>query len=272
MFLRLVDIPMIRRKAAHALRRHRGRHRRGNRSWSRHVRLRSWRLGNRWRRVRNGRMGYARGRGPGGRCRRAGRRLWRRGRELGGKLGGNLRRWLGRDLCRWVRRRDLGHGGDGRWRRRRWWRRNPRETGRRTLAQWRGNEGFRRPRIRVRLRREVSRVGNLWRRIREGGNTGRLPRVRRVLHRRRMRSRQLLHIRVGWVQRRRRLRLGGLRVRLVRVLALADGLEDAGGVPFGELYLLQDLGVGLAPLASEIEEGGGGVECISSLSVAGQRR
>jgi hypothetical protein len=87
-----------------------------------------------------------------------------------------------------------------------------------------------------------------------------------------MRSRQLLHIRVGWVQRRRRLRLGGLRVRLVRVLALADGLEDAGGVPFGELYLLQDLGVGLAPLASEIEEGGGGVECISSLSVAGQRR
>lgn len=270
MFLRLVDIPMIRRKAAHALRRHRSRHWRRNWSWSRHVRLRSGRLRDRWRRVRSGRMRHARGRGPGGRCRRAGRRLWRRGRELGGKLGGNLRRWLGRDLRRWLRRRNLGHGRDACWRRRRW-RRNPCETRRRTLAQWRGNEWFRRPRIRVRLRREVSRVRNLWRRIREGGNTRRLPGVRRVLHRSRRRSCEQLHIRVGRVQRRRRFRLRGLRVRLVRILALTYGFEDTGSVPLGELYLLQDLGVGFAPLASEIEEGGGGVECISSLSVAGQR-
>lgn len=180
---------MIRRKAAHALRRHRG----WNRSWSWHIRLRSRRLGDRWRRLRNGRMWHTRGCRPGGRCRRAGRRLWGRGRELGGKLGGNLRRWLGRDL---RRRREPGQGGDDRWRhRRRWWRRNPRETGRRTLAQRRGNEGLRRrPRIGVRLRREISRVGNLWRRIREGGNARRLPRVWRVLHRCGMRSRQLLNV------------------------------------------------------------------------------
>lgn len=68
------------------------------------------------------------------------------------------------------------------------------------------------------------------------------------------------------VERRLGLRLDGLGVRLVGVLALADGLEDARGVPLGELDLLQRLGIGRAPLAREVEKGRGGVECVGRLS------
>ena len=59
-----------------------------------------------------------------------------------------------------------------------------------------------------------------------------------------------------------------LRVRLVGVLALLYGAEDARGVPLGELDLLLRLRVRGRPDRGELEEGRGGVEGVGGLSVA----
>jgi len=62
-------------------------------------------------------------------------------------------------------------------------------------------------------------------------------------------------------------RLGLLGIRLVGVAALADGLEDARGVPLGKLDLGERLRVqGRHPLAREVEEGSGGVERVGRLA------
>jgi hypothetical protein len=58
----------------------------------------------------------------------------------------------------------------------------------------------------------------------------------------------------------------GLGVWLVGVFSLADGLEDAGGVPFCEFDLLEDFWLGGAPFVGEVEEGCGCVEGIGGLS------
>lgn len=41
-----------------------------------------------------------------------------------------------------------------------------------------------------------------------------------------------------------------LRVRLIRVVAIAESLEDTGGIPLGELDLLQRFRVGRTPFVS----------------------
>jgi hypothetical protein len=66
----------------------------------------------------------------------------------------------------------------------------------------------------------------------------------------------------------RLLRLGRLLlgIRLVGVAALAYRLENPSGVPLGELDLLGDFGFQWAELVEQIEEGGGGVECVGRRS------
>ena len=56
------------------------------------------------------------------------------------------------------------------------------------------------------------------------------------------------------------------RVRLVGVLALFYGAEDACGVPLCELDLFLGVLIGRAPDAGELEEGGRRVECVGGLS------
>lgn len=151
-------------------------------------------------------------------------------------------------------------------RRRRRRRRQPRHPRRRTLTQRRRHK-------RLPRRREIPRI--LHRRPRRLIHKPRHPItpgiIRHILHRHGPRPRNLQHVRVVGVQRRRQrvlgLLLGLLGVRLVGVLALADGLEDAGGVPLCEFDLLQRLGVGLAPFAGEVEEGCCGVEGVCCLSL-----
>lgn len=57
-----------------------------------------------------------------------------------------------------------------------------------------------------------------------------------------------------------------LGVRLVGVLPLAEGFENARGVPFGKLDLLENFGFRLAPLVKKVEEGGSRVERVGRLS------
>ena len=56
-----------------------------------------------------------------------------------------------------------------------------------------------------------------------------------------------------------------LGVGLVGIFAFAYGLEDARGIPLGELDLLEDLGLGFAPLTEEVKESGSRIECVGSL-------
>lgn len=151
-------------------------------------------------------------------------------------------------------------------RRRRRRRRQPRHPRRRTLTQRRRHKRL------LRRRRKIPRILH-----RRPGRLIHKPRrpaiIRHILHRHRPRPRNLQHVRVVGVQRRRRVcgLLWLLGVRLVGVLALADGLDDAGGVPLCEFDLLERLGVGLAPFAGEIEEGCCGVKgvcCLSSCPLA----
>lgn len=60
--------------------------------------------------------------------------------------------------------------------------------------------------------------------------------------------------------------LAGFWVGFVGVLAFADGLEYAGGVPLCELDLLEDVWLGGSPFVSEIEEGGSSVKGVGGLS------
>lgn len=274
MFLRLVDLLLVWRVTTY-------RHWHRRRSWSgskgrgRGV---VWcrRLGYRGRRIRHGGMGDAWRCSPGWRCRLVGSsiRSQRRRCELRRRhhrLGRLLRRDLRHREASWVegllrraairRGRGLTSWLDGRWR--------CRTSESRTLAHGRGDEWLRR---RCSRGREVARISDRWLRrlVDKARQPRRLAGVRSVLdrHGAGRRAGELLDVGVVRVERRLGLRLDGLGVRLVGVLALADGLEDARGVPLGELDLLQRLGIGRAPLAREVEKGRGGVECVGRLSAA----
>lgn len=138
----------------------------------------------------------------------------------------------------------------------------------RTLAHGRGDEWLRRRR--PGSGREIAWISDRWLRrlVDKAGQPRGLAGIRSILHQHGTgrRAGELLDVGIVGVERRLGLRLDGLGVRLVGVLALADGLEDARSVPLGELDLLQRLGVGRAPLAREVEKGRRGVECVGRLS------
>lgn len=77
---------------------------------------------------------------------------------------------------------------------------------------------------------------------------------------------EFLDVRIERVESRFVFDLAGLGVGFVGVLAFADGLEYAGGVPFCEFDLLEDVWLGGSPFMGEIEEGGGSVEGVGGLS------
>lgn len=77
---------------------------------------------------------------------------------------------------------------------------------------------------------------------------------------------EFLDVRVERVEGRFVFDFAGLGVGFVGVLAFADGLEYAGGVPFCEFDLLEDVWLGGSPFVGEIEEGGGSVERVCGLS------
>lgn len=168
-----------------------------------------------------------------------------------------MTRDVGRELVRWLgcgvstaKQGRVGHWGE--------WRRSFGGVRDRTRDKC-GGTGRRR-----RFRKKVSLLGRRRRGKRRGVGG-----IWRVLYGglQRARAEELLYGRVVEAQGGLGLLGRGLGVGLIGVLALADGLEDTGGVPLCKLDLLQRLGVGRAPFAGEVEKSGCRVKGVGRLSV-----
>lgn len=98
----------------------------------------------------------------------------------------------------------------------------------------------------------------------------RFPVIRSVFYRRNWRAHYLLNCRVG----RAKNRFGALvflnlGIGLVGVFALPYGFQNARGIPFRKLDLLDDFGFGGTPLMGKVKEGSGRIKRICRLSTLG---